>query len=163
MLTLSVGQPYFRPLCYIREQTPNSDTMCHAMALIVYGPERLGSIAGVYSVVGRMADNKSTTVHTPFIVYSNYYKQLTHNMVALPQQLTSLCLLVSTELYCLSQDTANPFFLHTTMTQLLSTMLNSRLPLSTVTHPHDQTVCPSGLCQGPLISSAPSYRGLEAH
>ena len=50
------------------------------------GPRAAGfDRRGLLSIVtGQMADNKSTTVLTPFILYDtliNYYTQLIHNMV----------------------------------------------------------------------------------
>ena len=61
---------HFTSLHFTREQTPLSDTMCHATAgwSRAAGFDRWGLLS---SFNGRMADNKSTTVHTPFIVYSN--------------------------------------------------------------------------------------------
>ena len=57
------------------------NTINYTVVRRLNGPERLGSIAGFaeYSYNGRMANNRSTAVLTPFIIYCrlvDYYTQL---------------------------------------------------------------------------------------
>ena len=88
-----------------------------------------------------MADNKSTTVLTPFILYYtliSYYTQ--HG--PLPQQLTPLCLLISPAIASLKTPPIplNTSSLQITTTQLLSSTLSSRLPNSAYVS-HTYGVC----------------------
>ena len=93
-----VGSSAILPVRFVTYVSkPHSQTPCVTRRLD--GPERLGSIAWVYSVVltdGWLTTSPRRFSHLLLFTPTNYYyKQLTHNMVALPQQLTPLCLLVS--------------------------------------------------------------------
>ena len=128
-------------------------------------PERLGSIAGVCSVV--LTDGWQTTSPRRFshiLLFTSTNQLLQTNNTQhgpLPQQLYPLCLLVYPATRTASLKTPQiPLYtssFHPTATQLLSTTTFPQLPNSAMFPTPTESV-PYGLCQGPLISPASRHR-----